>query len=64
VWADEPTGNLDSDTAASILELLSEVHAAGQTLVIITHDPTIGAAGTRKIEVHDGRVTAPITTAR
>ncbi len=58
VWADEPTGNLDSATAAAVLELLLEVHAAGQTLVVVTHDPTIGAAGDRLVEVRDGRVVA------
>ncbi len=57
VWADEPTGNLDSHTADDVLELLHEVHESGQTLVIVTHDPDIGASGERLVEIHDGRVT-------
>ena len=56
VWADEPTGNLDSHTAEAVLELLLEVHAAGQTLVVVTHDRGIGSSGTRLVEVRDGRV--------
>ena len=56
VWADEPTGNLDSETAASVLDLLGDVHAAGQTLVIVTHDEAIGWSGTRLVRVSDGRV--------
>jgi putative ABC transport system ATP-binding protein len=56
VWADEPTGNLDSQTAASVLEVLHEVHQAGQTLVLVTHDRSIGASGTRLVQVRDGRV--------
>jgi putative ABC transport system ATP-binding protein len=58
VWADEPTGNLDSHTAASVLDLLFEVHAAGQTLIVVTHDLTIGARGERVLQVQDGRITA------
>ena len=57
VWADEPTGNLDSETAAAVLALLTEVHRAGQTLVVVTHDPTIGRSGDRLVRVSDGRVT-------
>ena len=61
VWADEPTGNLDSHTADAVLALLREVHAAGQTLVIITHDQAIGSSGDRLVHVRDGRVAeAPI----
>ena len=56
VWADEPTGNLDSHTAAEVLELLREVHANGQTLVIVTHDAGIGAQGERLVLVRDGRI--------
>ena len=57
VWADEPTGNLDSETAAAVLDLLQEVHRAGQTLVVVTHDPGVGRAGGRLVRVTDGRIT-------
>ena len=56
VWADEPTGNLDSQTAEAVLEVLLDVHRAGHTLVIVTHDRGIGARGPRLLEVRDGRV--------
>jgi putative ABC transport system ATP-binding protein len=56
IWADEPTGNLDSHTAEAVLELLFEVHRAGQTLVIITHDRGIGLSGERLVQVRDGQV--------
>jgi len=58
VWADEPTGNLDSHTAEAVLELLFDVHRAGHTLVIVTHDRGIGARGPRLVEVRDGRIVA------
>ncbi len=57
VWADEPTGNLDSQTAEAVLDLLRAVHAAGQTVVIVTHDHAIGATGQRLVQVRDGRIT-------
>jgi len=57
IWADEPTGNLDSSTAAGVLDLLEEVHAVGQTLIVITHDRAIGAKGQRLVQILDGRVT-------
>jgi putative ABC transport system ATP-binding protein len=57
VWADEPTGNLDSHTAGAVLDLLHEVHDAGQTLVVVTHDAGIGASGTRLVQVRDGSIT-------
>lgn len=57
IWADEPTGSLDTRTAASVLHLLHEVHADGQTLVLVTHDHAIGTSSERLVQVIDGRIT-------
>jgi putative ABC transport system ATP-binding protein len=54
VWADEPTGNLDSETAAQVLDLLRQLHAEGLTVILVTHDADIGAQAQRKIVVRDG----------
>jgi putative ABC transport system ATP-binding protein len=56
VMADEPTGNLDTATGASILELLRELHHEGTTIVVITHDHEVAAAMDRRIEIRDGRI--------
>ncbi len=56
VWADEPTGNLDSETAGSIMDLLIELNRDGLTLVLVTHDPAIGRMAGRLIKMRDGEV--------
>lgn len=59
VLADEPTGSLDRETGRSVLELFREVHAeAGATLVVVTHDPEVAAAATRRLRIVDGRIHA------
>jgi putative ABC transport system ATP-binding protein len=58
ILADEPTGNLDSTSAAAIMDLLRRLHDAGTTIVVITHDHTIADSVPRRIEMRDGRIAA------
>jgi putative ABC transport system ATP-binding protein len=60
--ADEPTGNLDTVAARQVLGLLAGRHAAGQTIVMVTHDPRVAAAADRLLVMEDGRFTDPGTT--
>ena len=52
--ADEPTGNLDSRSGAEVIELLESLNTSGITLIVVTHDPDIGARARRRIQLHDG----------
>ena len=54
--ADEPTGNLDASAGREIMALLGQLHADGHTVVLITHDPTIGAACPRRVRIEDGQL--------
>lgn len=56
IFADEPTGNLDSKTSAEILDLLKQLHGQGQTIVMVTHEPEIAAHAQRIIRMSDGKV--------
>ncbi len=56
VFADEPTGNLDSHTGEAILDLFRKLSAEGRTIALVTHDPEIAAVTPRQIEIRDGRI--------
>jgi len=53
---DEPTGNLDAQTGGEILDVFREIHAAGQTIVMVTHDANVAAAADRRLRLTDGRL--------
>jgi macrolide transport system ATP-binding/permease protein len=54
--ADEPTGNLDSNTSAEIMNILYELNAQGHSIIMVTHDPELAKQGTRKITLRDGKI--------
>ena len=56
VFADEPTGNLDSRTGEAILELFRKLSSEGRTIALVTHDPEIAAVTPRRIEIRDGKI--------
>jgi putative ABC transport system ATP-binding protein len=55
--ADEPTGNLDSQMARGVLELLEQINAAGTTIIMVTHDPELAARAQRNVHIVDGMAT-------
>jgi putative ABC transport system ATP-binding protein len=61
--ADEPTGNLDSHNGAQVMELLSELHAGGATICMVTHDPRYLGHAQRAVHLYDGRVIPPAVAA-
>ena len=61
--ADEPTGNLDSNTGKEIIGLLREANDQGNTVVIVTHDPKIGEQAPRRLEIRDGSIELDRTVA-
>ena len=60
IFADEPTGNLDSHTGETILNLFYELSQKGSTIALVTHDPEIAAVTPRKIEIRDGRIATSV----
>ncbi len=54
--ADEPTGNLDTQMARAVMELIEDVHRDGATIVMVTHDPELAARTQRNVHIVDGQV--------
>jgi putative ABC transport system ATP-binding protein len=60
VFADEPTGNLDSHTGEAILKLFRNLSSEGRTIILVTHDPEIAAVTPRRIEIRDGKISEKV----
>ncbi len=60
--ADEPTGNLDSNTAQGVMELLNEINDKGTTIIMVTHDEQLAQRSQRNIHILDGRIANPVLT--
>jgi len=56
VWADEPTGNLDSESTQSVMDLFLKLNADGQSIVMVTHNPALAAMTKRTVSMRDGRI--------
>jgi putative ABC transport system ATP-binding protein len=56
ILADEPTGNLDSESGMEILKILTDLHNQGKTLIVVTHDEGIAENADRLVQIFDGRI--------
>ncbi len=61
--ADEPTGNLDSKTGVEIMGLFQRLHDAGNTIILVTHEPDVAAHAQRAIHIRDGQVEKDVSRA-
>ena len=64
ILADEPTGNLDSATSTEIMALFDELHAQGNTVVLVTHEADIAEHAWRQVQLRDGKILSDHPTAR
>ena len=64
ILADEPTGNLDSKTSLDIMDLFDDIHALGNTIIVVTHEPDIAARAKRVIKLMDGEVESDVDTSK
>ena len=60
ILADEPTGNLDSNSGVEIMKVFDDLHAQGKTLILVTHDPTVGQRARRTIRLRDGQIESDV----
>ncbi|MGH2705254.1 MAG: ABC transporter ATP-binding protein [Actinomycetota bacterium] len=63
VWADEPTGNLDSEATEAVMDLLVRMNGAGQAIVLVTHNPAVAERAARIVRMRDGRIRSIENTA-
>jgi len=64
LFADEPTGNLDSRTSGEIVTLLRELNSQGRTIVLVTHDPELAKSSLRLISMKDGQISGDTNVSR
>ena len=56
VWADEPTGNLDTESTTAVMDLFVRLNGEGQTIVMVTHNPSVGRLAGRRVKMRDGAI--------
>lgn len=62
--ADEPTGNLDSKSSREIIDMIRQLHRAGNTIILITHDPAVAEQADRVLNIHDGKIISDVRKGR